>query len=430
MPKFEDRFLKKTFAAPGQLQAIADRAAPFVGICSKPVQGGASVAEAVIISGLKALSYTVAGAKAVSDQEDHGASDYDEFNSTFGQYFGHARITSRAVAGGKTNATAYLRQLTEILETSVGSFVSVAERKLLGPIGGSIGTISNVTIGADGEMSLSVVGDAQNFANGMIVQAASANGANATITVRDGLGYPFEVYVDGDANGAHVHFATSTANATAGTPGIPTGWVNGDFLFRNGDVASNTDLSDKQIRSLQGWITLAAATDTYNAVDRSADSRLSGFRLSAATVAGMSILDRIQLLATIGRSQCGATQAKLVVVGPNTWQQLAQEMQSYGQLMFSDSTRVGVKMMKVITANGDCEILNSPSCVESDIWLFTESTLKIYNYDGFPALDDADGNEILKQEGAAGYFIRFHAFNCVTVNGRPHFNGRCPSGNS
>ena len=105
-------------------------------------------------------------------------------------------------------------------------------------------------------------------------------------------------------------------------------------------------------------------------------------------------------------------------------------MQSYGQLQFSDrSTRVGVKMPVVITANGDSEVLTSPSCAESDIWLFTESNLKIYNYDGFPALDDADGNEILKQEGAAGYFIRWHAFNCVTVGGMPHHNGRCSSGN-
>lgn len=429
MGTFENKFLKKQFAAPGKLQAIGDRAAPFAALCSKPVQGGASVAEPVIISGLKALSYTVAGAKAVSDQDDHGASDYEEFNSTFGQYFGHARITSRAVAGGKTNAAAYLRQLSEILETSVGSFMSVAERKLLGPIGGSIGRISNVTIGADGEMSLTVVGDAQNFARGMIVMASDSTGDGAPSNVRAGLGYPFEVYVDGDANGAHVHFATSTALATAGTPGIPSGWANNDYLFRNGDIAASTDLSDKQVRSLQAWITLAAATGTYNAVDRTADSRLSGFRLSSSAVAGMSILDRMQLLATAGRSQCGANQATLFVLGPNTGRQLAQEMQSYGQIQFSENTKVGVKMMQVISENGTSDVLISPSCQESDIWLFTESTLKIYNYDGFPALDDADGNEILKQEGAAGYFIRFHAFNCVTVSGRPHHNGRCPSGN-
>lgn len=429
MAKFEDKFLKKTFAAPGKLQAIGDRAAPFCALMSKPVQGGASVAEPVIISGLKALSYTVAGAKAVSDQDDHGASDYDEFNSTFGQYFGHARITSRAVAGGKTNVAAYLRQLSEILETSVGSFMSVAERKLLGPVGGSIGRISNVTIGADGEMSLTVAGDAPNFANGMILQAASADGSSATVTVRAGLGYPFEVFVDGDANGAHLHVATSTALATAGTAGIPSGWVNNDYLFRNGDVADSTDLSDKQIRSLQGWITLAAADDTYNAVSRGKDSRLSGFRLTSTAVAGMSLLDRMQLLSTAGRHQCGATQANLFVLGPQSGRQLAQEMQSYGQIQFSENTKVGVKMMKVISENGESDVLISPSCQESDIWLFTESTLKIYNYDGFPALDDADGNEILKQEGAAGYFIRFHAFNCVTVSGRPHHNGRCPSGN-
>jgi hypothetical protein len=300
---------------------------------------------------------------------------------------------------------------------------------LLGPIGGAIGRISNVTIGADGEMSLTIDGDAQNFAAGMILQAASADGSSASITARAGLGYPYAVFVDGDSNGAHIHVATSTANATAKTAGTPSEWANNDYLFRNGDVASSTDLSDKQVRSIQAWITLAAATNTYNAVDRSRDSRLSGFRLSSSAVAGMSILDRMQLLATAGRHQCGATEATLFVVGPQTGRQLAQEMQSYGQIQISENTRVGIKMMQVIGENGASDVLVSPSCQESDIWLFTESTLKIYNYDGFPALDDADGNEILKQEGAAGYFIRFHAFNCVTVSGRPHHNGRCPSGN-
>jgi hypothetical protein len=137
----------------------------------------------------------------------------------------------------------------------------------------------------------------------------------------------------------------------------------------------------------------------------------------------------MQLLATTGRSQCGAIGAKLFVVGPTTWAQLAQEMQSYGQTQFTKHTKIGVNMMSVVTANGESLVLNSPACQESDIWLLTEDTLKVHNYDGFPALDDADGNEMLKQEGAAGYFIRFHAFASFTVDGKPHWNGRCPSGN-
>ena len=429
MASFSSKFLKKRFAPPGKLTGIADRAAPFNAACDKPVQGGASVAEAVIISGPKGNSYSLTAAQAVAAQSAHGASNYDEFVSTYGEYHGIANVTARAVAGSKTNMDAYLRQLSEVMESEIGAFGAIAERKLLGPVGGSIGRISNVTIGADGEMSLTVVGDAQNFAAGMIAQAASADGSSASVTARAGLGYIFGVFVDGDSNGAHIHVATSESDATASTAGIPSGWVNNDYLFRNGDIASSTDLSDAQIRSFQAWNTLAAATGTYNSVNRSQDSRLSGFRLSSTAVNGMSVLDRMQLLATTGRSQCGATNATLFVVGPNTWQQLAQEVQSYGTIQFTSNPKIGIELLTVMTCNGPAQVLNSPACLESDIFLFTQANLKIYNYDGFPALDEGDGNEILRQASTAGYEIRWHAFSCVTVNGRPHLNGRCASGN-
>lgn len=430
MASFSSKFLKKRFAAPGKLDAITDRAAPFVAACDKPVQGGASVAEAVIISGPKGNSYSLTAAQAVSAQTSHGASNYDEFVSTYGEYHGSAVITARAVAGSKTNMDAYLRQLSEVMESEIAAFSAVGERKLLGPVGGSIGRISAVNGGGtNGELTLTVVGDVLNFAAGMILQAADSTGNGAPTTVRAGLGYPYEVFVDGDSDTTHIRVATSEANATAGTVGLPSGWANSDYLFRNGDIAASTDLSDSQIRSFQSWITLAAATGTFNSVNRSQDSRLSGFRLSSTATNGMSVLDRMQLLATTGRSQCGAINATLFVVGPNTWQQLAQEVQSYGTVEFTENVKIGIKLLTVMTCNGPAQVLNSPACLESDIWLFTQNTLKIYNYDGFPALDEGDGNEILRQTTSAAYEVRWHAFTCVTVNGRPHYNGRCASGN-
>lgn len=426
MAKFEDKWLKKQFAAPGSLTAIADRAAPFTAACEKPIQGGASVAEALLLSSVKGFSYSLTAGQAVAAQAAHGAGNYEEFVSTFGEYHGEANISARSVAGGKTNKDAYLRQLTEIMTGSVTAFASIAERKLLGPIGGSIGRISNTNVGGAGQMSLTLAADSMNVMKGMILQAAAADGSSTT-TPRTGLGYPFAVFVDGDASGAHVYIADSEANAAAGTAGIPLGWVANDFIFRNGDIALSTDLSDAEIRSFQAWNTLVAATGTFNAVNRSQDSRISGFRLSAAAVAGMSILDRLQLLATTGRSQCGAVDAKLAVMGPNTWQQLAQEVQSYGMTEFTENVKIGIKLLTVMTANGPLQVLNSPSCLEADLWLFTQANLRIYNYDGFPALDDADGNEILRQNSTAGYSIRWHAFSNVTVNGRPFLNGRTVS---
>jgi hypothetical protein len=434
MASFSSKFLKKRFVAAGEMKAVVDRASPFVAMLDKPVQGGASVAEPVVLSGPQGFSYSLTAGQAVAAQADRGASVYDEFVSTYGEYHGEAVMSARAVAGSKTNMDAYLRQLDEVFSSSVTSYTSIAARKLLGPIGGHIGRINDLNEGGgDGEIQLAISGDALNFATGQILQAADGTGNGAPSNVRSGLGYVIAVYPQADVTGtsttgAHVFVATSEALRVAGTTGGPTGWVDNDYLFRNGDVAAATDLSDSQIRSFQAWVTLVAATGTYNSVNRSQDGRYSGFRLTANEVGSLSILDRMQLLATAGRKLCGATQAKLFVVGPGTWQALAQEVQSYGTMVFTKNAKIGVELMTIMTANGDCQVLNDPHCHDSDIWLFTENTLKIYHYDGFPALDEGDGNEILRQVSAASYAARWHAFNCVTVSGKPHHNGRCSSG--
>jgi len=426
---FVSKFLKRQYVDPGKLQAIGDRAAPFVAACDKPIRAGEAIAEAVIISGPKGNSYSFTAAQAVAAQAQHGASNYDRFISDYGKYYGVANISDMAVAGSKTNMSAFLKQTSEVFESEMAAFYAVAERRLLGPVGGSIGKISAVNGGGtNGEITLTVQADAQNFAAGMILQAAAADGSSTT-SPRTGLGYVYNVFVDGDSDGTHIRVADSEANATAGTVGLPSGWANSDFLFRNGDIATSTDLSDAAIRSFQSWITLAASSGTYAGLNRAQDSRLSGFRLSATAVSGMSVLDRMQYLATTGRAQCTATDALLFVVGPMTWQQLAQEAQSYNTLQFSKNTKIGVELLTVMTCNGPAQVLNSPACVESDLWLFTQSTLKIYTFDGFPALDEGDGNELLRRDSDSGYQIRWHAFNNVTVNGKPHLNGRCPSGN-
>lgn len=433
MGSFETKFLKKRFVDPGPagIKAVTDLASPFVAKLNKPKSHpGSSVAEPVILSGPKGNSYSLAAAKAVANQSAHGASDYDEFNSSYGRYRGIAHVSDFAVAVSKQgSAAAYLRQISEVMDSEVAAFTHAAAYKLLGPVGGSIGKISDVTIGADGEMSLTIKGDVLNLAPGQILQAAPTDGSSAP-TARAGLGYVFKVFVDGDSNGAHVHIATSEANATAGTPGIPSGWANSDFIFRNGDIATGEALADSIIRSYQAWITLSAATTDFNGVVRSKDSRYSGFRVPAAELAGMSILEKIQLLAVRGNKTCGAVGANWCVVGPNTWAQLAQEAQSYGQFQqFGKDTTVGVSTITVMTINGPTMVMGESHCQESDIWLFTPETLKLYNIDGFPALDDADGNDILRLSDTGGYEIRWHAFTCPTVSGRPHHNGRCDSGN-
>lgn len=454
MGTFENKFLKQQFA-PYKLQTVVDRASPFVAILDKPKQGGKSVGEGVILSGPKGNSFQFQAAQAVSANgaysltlqgattainvanTGNGASNYDEFVSTYGDYHGVATITAKAVAAGQSNKEAYLRQLTEVLTSEISAFIEVGARKLLGPVGGSLAQVTNIAVGAQaGAYALARPEDAYNFSVGMVIMFATGDGStSATVrgNTQPAFAYVVGVFPDGDGAFAGAHIVISNAvNGAASVPVPGNGGAtsaNGDFIFRLGDVANGADLSDAQIRSYQSWVTLAAATGTKFNVDRGQDARLSGFRLPGAIAAGMSILDRIQLLATIGRAQAGAKNATLCVVGPRTWQQLATEAQSFGQLQFTKEIKIGVELLTIMTANGPTQVLNDPHCVESDIWLFTREDLKLYHMDGFPGLDTGDGNEILRQAGAAGYEVRWHAFTCPTVNGKPWNHGRSPSGN-
>jgi hypothetical protein len=427
---FEDKFLKKNFMDPGTLTPMACRKSKVLQLAKKPKQDGKSIAEACIFDGPQGWSYTYSAAKAVADQSDRGASDYGEFNCPFGRYHGHIRIDAFDVAQGQTNRGAYLRQIGEALTNSVKTFGSIAARKVLGPVGGHIARITAVNAGgSNGEMTLTVRGDCLNITPGMILMAADGTGDGAPSNVRAGLGYVIGVMPDGFADGSQVKVATSEALRQAGTVGLPSGWANSDYLFRNGDVQASTDLSDRQIRSLQGFIRITPGEAEYLGVNLAQDARLSGNRLPAATVNGLSITDRCLLLISECNASSSAEEIDHVAMGPRTYQQLLDEARTYGRLEMGE-TKLGVSGVKLQTVIGEVVAIGDSHVRESDIWAITSDSLRIYNSDGFPALDVLGGGQILKSEGSAGYFVRYHAFSSVTVNGRPWDFGRCDSGNT
>jgi len=430
MGSFADKFLFLRYIKNNKLQTITERVSPFLQKVEKPQRGGQAVVEPFIPSGPQGWSYDLAAASTVSDQTDRGASQYEIFTSPFGEYWGSAKIAARAVSGSKGNEDAFLQQLTETMDASLKSFGAVAAQKLFGPVGNSIGRINDLDEGGgNGEVQLTIRGDSFNFAQGMVVQASSSTGNGAPGSVRSGLGYVYRVTPDADVTGtsttgAHVWFATSSGSTTSGGP---TGWADNDYLFRYGDVTAGTDLSDKTIRSLQGWIALTAQTGNYLGVERGTHAGASGFRVAAADVAGLSIKERIELLVNVGRSEYGANEVDTIVVGPRTWMQLSQEVQDFGWTQFGKTIEIGAGEIVIVTANGLVRVLNEPHCKEADIWAFTLGLIRIYNYNGFPGPRDEDGLKMLRT--GKNYEVQWQAFNSVTVGGQPQLHGRCNSGN-
>ena len=427
MGSFADKFLFLRYIKNNKLQSITERVSPTLGKIEKPTRGGQAVVEPFIPSGPQGWSFDLSAASVVTDQADRGASDYQIFTSPFGEYWGSAKVSARAVSGSKGNEDAFLQQLTETMDMSLKSFGSIAAQKLFAPVGNSIGRIADFNAGGtNGELGLSVRGDSFNFAAGMIVQAADGTGDGAPTNIRSGLGYVIGVTPDGDASGltgSHIQVSTTSG----GTVGAPTGWTDNDYLFRSGDVLAATDLSDRTIRSLQGWVTLVAPSGTYLGVNRSVHAGAGGFRVAAGDVSGLSVKERIELLVNVGRSEYGANEVDTIVVGPRTWMQLSQEVQDFGWTQFGKVMEIGAGEIVVITANGAVKVLNEPHCKEADIWGFTIGLLKIYNYNGFPGPRDEDGLKMLRT--GKNYEVQWQAFNSVTVGGQPQMHGRCSSGN-
>lgn len=430
MAQFVDRALKRRYIdPPNGLESVVNRASPTLASIKKVEKRGESVNEICRPSGPLGFSYDFAAAQAVSGQTDKGASDYETFVLPFGQYFGSVVMPARGLSGAKGREDAFLLELITEMDAALESFGSIAARKILGPIGGSIGRIEDIDQGGtSGQIALHVKGDAFNFIKGMILQAASGTG-NGSTTPRAGLGYVLRVVPDANLTGSsttgwHVEVSDTSSSGSVGTP---SGWVDNDYLFRNGDILSATDLSDKAVRSLQGFITLTNDTSTYLNAARTTPG-MNGFRLTSTEVDGLTIKERIMKLVNKGRKQYNANKVDTIVVGPDTHHDLVQEVQDTGWQGFAQKMEVGAGEIAVWTANGVVKVLNEPHCIESDIWALTSSKLSIFTYNGFPGPVDEDGLKLLRKATSMDYEVRWQAFNCLSVGGSPWHFGRCDSG--
>lgn len=439
MASFETKWLKKRFVdkSPKELTAIADRKDPWFAMANKPSYGGASVAEPVVLSGAKGWSSTLVGAQLTSVQVNNGASDDDEFNSPYGKYFGSALFSLKSVVLGRAaGPDAYMRVLENTTMGAVGRFGESVGRMYAGPIGLSIGKITNVAGGGGaGKMTITVRGDAYNFVPGMVLDAASGDGSAGGNTVRSAgngglFGYVIAVSPDGDTNGTQLSIATSEALQQAGTNGTPGGWANADFLFRAGDVT--VAANPEGVRSLQNWVRLTnpAPGTLQSALDISRDQRLSGIKVAAADVAGMGFFDRVQILATEMAAASGAT-PDYVSAGPRTYAQAMGEAQAFGRFVLGNDPKLGIRndYFTVATAAGILKVICNPHQLEADIWILSSEHMMIYSPTGseLPVLRQEDGNVFLRT--GENYEVQFYAFSSATVDGRPDKFGRVASGN-
>lgn len=434
--KFFEKMVHIKYVSNNEFKDCVARMSPATAMIPLEKSGSRAIVEACRPAPTLGNSYDVAAATTVVSQNGTQASDYEEFSQPFGDYSSHFILEDKDIAasagGGKNSLAAFAENKALEFGQVVETFMAVAAQKVWGPVGGALARIEDIDQGgANGEIALYSPRDAFYFSNNMILQAAAGTGASST-TPRAGLGYVAFTDPTGSTSGTsttgwHVKVGDSTAGAQAGTAALPSGWLDNDYLFRYGDIQLGTDLSDKQIRSIQGYIPVTNDVTDYLGASRK-QRGMNGVRLPATVVAGLSIVERVKKLATYMRNDFKATRADTVALSLAAFEQLTNDVQTNTWQATGNSLEAGSNKIVIHTALGSLPVVADPNIRNSDIWLVPMKRLKIYHYTGFPGPIDGDGLKMLRISGRNAYEVRFAAYSCFTIGGEPWQIGRCDSG--
>lgn len=435
MGSFYNKFLKKRYSSVTSLQAVAVIKCPVLKTCVDYIQqGGASVDEAALLDGPQGWSGDVSMAATIANQTDRGASHYETWVSTYGSYFGKVKVSAKAVAASKGREDAFLRQLTEVMDTNIGSFGHIAGRKLLGPSGAYLGsaTGNSASTGTAGDPGFSAsaaaivldsVADAINFAPGQKLQFSATTKGGTTLNSGGTL-----TVSSVDISNGIIRLSETIADATYVAAESLADDPATVYIFRAGDYITGTD-PGVIMTGLGDWnpsTAVVGSTDNFHNVDRGQDERFSGNRLTASEALGLSIKEKIERLVNKMRNTSGAMDTDYVSCHGDAWMELSQDVQQYGWLSFGKVLEVGAGEIAVMTPNGVVKVLNEPHMPRADLRVLTSKSMKMYHYNGFPGMPDEDGLKLLRD--GADYSVQYEAYTCFTVNGRPHDFGVAPSG--
>jgi hypothetical protein len=441
MGSFVDKFLFRRYVKLTSMQAVATLASPTLKLVDFITQGGDSVSEPCILDGPEGFSFDFDQAQLQS--EARGASDYEQWNSTFGEYFGSVKISARAIAGAKGKEDAFLRQLTEIMDSGLKKFGHLAARKYLGPTGSFIGTASTTSTGTAGDPGVVTGGTARtivlddpklaiHWAKDMRVQVTDNGGAGAGIKGATALNSGGVLTVATVNLSAGIITFTNTAGDLTYSAAYGAATDGTAIFYRAGDVPTTTN-EGLIMRPLGAWNPLVAVVgtaDSFNNVDRGVHELLSGSRATASEVQGLSIKERIEFLVNKMRNTAGAYDTTHVALHGNAWLALSQDIQAHGWLSFGKTLEIGAGELVIQTPNGLVKVINDPHMPIGDIRVLSEKDMKCYNYDGFPGYAEEEGLRMVKMPNKTNYEVRYQCFSNFTVNGRPWNFGIAPSGMS
>lgn len=376
-----------------------------------------------------------AGAQAISGQGGtRGNGAWQQIKNSRGVLKGEVTVEEQEIKRANSGDASALRALAAHSDTHLAHWGQFTEAMVLGHRGLYLttGTVSSGVVTITG--SDSSPEHITRIKKDMLIVASASNGTTGTLLGAPGIGYVIGVSRSGSS-------PTFTVAATSGgSAGTPAGWTGTMYFFvyetwsaSAGGQDSGTDRGFF-IDTLDSWVPAAAPASTaFKTVDRTTDDLLGGIRMTAAEVASLNLLQRLEALAVLGRSRYGWNDAKKIAyvhtIVFNKMSQLLQRTDvrqaGYGT-KDSGKGEYGYKYLEMTSIGADVRVEECPVADPLTIWLLDPDDWTLHSDAGFPSVMDEDGLRWVRDRSNDTFALQYTSYHSLyTTN--PARTARCPA---
>lgn len=342
-----------------------------------------------------------------------GNTKSQDWNVEWGEYFAFCDISDKLMKLSAGSGS-YIDTIQTEIDSLYTSWSMTFSKYLLGSTARNLGSFTIST----GVCTMVVPEDIVNIKVGMLVQASANDGSSSGHTLLGSGSIGYVIAVNQNAN-------TFTVSATdGGAAGDPSSWTGTMHAFRYGDFGGSG--ANTVCQGFGDWCPAADPSATaFNGVVRTQDViALSGVRLTAAEISGLSLESRIKRLVTRMTSR-GFGAPRAVFVNPEKWQDLADsyEQRAIAADRIGTTGTFGYKTIKVIGGGAEVDVMTDRCVGATDILAMGEpDSFTLNTPEEFPAVVNGDGLDMLRKVGSNDYEHRLGAYPATLAI--PGFLGR------
>lgn len=394
----------------------------------------------VEISGGIAWSGTRAAVRGMANQGgDRGNGSFQQIKNSTGAMKGECQIRERVVKRANKKDASAMRAVAASINGHLRQFGQLTEWMAMGAsvdMRICTGTIASgvITITSHAEHVTRVLQD-------MVLVAATAPGTSGSL-VAPAKAYVQRVTRFGSTPQIHVSPTSGGAIAT------PTGWpeattlylfIDGMFAPGNGgsgiDSGTDGDEGGFIFDTIESWNPAAAPTSApFKTMNRTVDDRLGGVRLTAAEVANLNNLQRVEKLAVVGRSRGGWDRNRMVLalVHTVTFHGITQllrtdEMRQRGfRIKDEGKASTGYNYVEIVCIGGEIRLEECPLYEPTICRMLDPDDWEIMSAGGFPeVVQEQDGLKWIRDPDTDSYVLQYSAYPGIRTR-NPGRTAQCP----